>query len=227
MAKELALLREGDSVRVRKGVMCPDFEGLSIAGWQGRVVGSEQGEAGQAMVLIQWDSVTLSAMPETYLVDSEESGCDFMQMWLEVSEVEPAQRRDSEAEADRVAGVLEAKAMWLDMGAVGKRVLKVIGDADPDNPWESLEAWEKHLRTVLSFPFNATVVEFQERGPFEQGDRVQVLSIAGVDESMGVLVKLKHGFWKRTFPLCDLEAVPRTSPTHAALKDYCTWFANH
>jgi hypothetical protein len=27
---------ERDCVRVKQGVMCPDFEGLSIAGWQGR-----------------------------------------------------------------------------------------------------------------------------------------------------------------------------------------------
>ena len=51
MAKEAALVRDGDSVRVKQGVMCPDFEELSIAGWQGWVVESGQGEAGQATVL--------------------------------------------------------------------------------------------------------------------------------------------------------------------------------
>ena len=136
---------EGESVRVKPGIMCPDFEGLSIAGWQGRVISVER-EDDDIVVGIQWDSVTLSAMPEEYMADSEAQGCDCTEMYLRIADVEPAQARDDVAEAQRSARFMESNSLWTSMGAQGKRILGVIKGTDPDDPWEALQAWEKHLR---------------------------------------------------------------------------------
>lgn len=90
MAAQSEYFHEGDSVRVKQGVMCPDFEGLSLAGWQGRIINVERGEDDHVMVGIKWDSVTLSAMPEEYVADSEAQGCDCTEMYLGMADVESA-----------------------------------------------------------------------------------------------------------------------------------------
>jgi hypothetical protein len=217
---------EGDSVRVKQGVMCPGFKGLSLAGWQGRIIGVEREDNGEVLVGIQWDSLSLSAMPEKFLADCAAQGCDCTEFYLGVDDVEPAQARDTEAEVQRSARLVEFKSLWMDMGAQGKRILKVVGETDPDDPLEALEAWGKHLEKTLTFPFDARISEFQERGPLAEGDTVQVLAIADVDELMGVVVQYNRGWRKRVFPLCDLEVVPRKSPACLPVKDYCEWFAN-
>ena len=217
---------EGDSVRVKQGVMCPDFEGLSLAGWQGRIISVERGEDDDVMVGIKWDSVTLSTMPEEYVADSEAQGYDCTEMYLGMADVEPAQARDGEAEAQRSARLVESRSFWIGMGAQGKRILDVIGGTDADDPWEALEAWRKHLRKKLTFPLDAKVSEFQEHGPLADGDEVQVLAIEDVDDLMGVAVRIKRGWRKRVFPLCDLEVFPPESSAYLAVKDYCVWFAN-
>ncbi|MBE0556572.1 MAG: hypothetical protein IH628_05000 [Proteobacteria bacterium] len=102
MSKQTDRFSVGDFIRVKQGVTCPDFEGLSIAGWQGRIISIEQ-EDDDIVAGIQWDSVTLSAMPEEYVADSEAQGCDCTQMYLGIADVESAQARDDVAEAQRSA----------------------------------------------------------------------------------------------------------------------------
>lgn len=49
----------GDSVRVRKGVLCPDNDAVCLAGWQGRIFEIEDRD----LIGIRWDSITLKNMP--------------------------------------------------------------------------------------------------------------------------------------------------------------------
>jgi len=226
MAAQSDSLHEGDCVRAKQGVMCPDSEGLPLSGWQGRIISVERGEDDDVVVGIKWDSITLSAMPEEYMANSEAQGCDCTEMYLGMSDVEPAQARDDEAEAERSARLVESKSFWIGMGAEGKRILAVIGQTDLDDPWEAMEAWGKYLKETLTFPFDAKVSEFQERGPLAEGDEVRVLAVEDVDELLGVVVRIKRGWRKRVFPLCDLEAMSRKSPARLPVKDYCVWFAN-
>jgi preprotein translocase subunit YajC len=55
----------GNSVRVKQGIMSPDMEDLSISGWEGRVF-----EIEDDLITIELDSLTLSKMPEEYIIDS-------------------------------------------------------------------------------------------------------------------------------------------------------------
>jgi len=206
--------------------MCPDFGGLSLAGWQGRIIGVEQTDDGETCVGIRWDSATLAAMPDEYIADSEEQGCDCVEMYLRADEVESTRARDTEEEARHCAGQVQRRGFWLGMGARGKRVLDVVGETDPDDAEEMFEAWETHLKRALTFPLDAKVSEPQDRGRLAMGDNVQVLAITDVDDLRGVLVRIKCGWRKRDFPLCDLEIVPRKSPAYLPVEDYCVWFAN-
>lgn len=61
----------GDSVKVRKGIMCPDNESVSIGGWQGRIFEIDEDED---IVAIRWDSVTLKQLPIEYIKESEKDG---------------------------------------------------------------------------------------------------------------------------------------------------------
>lgn len=223
---QIGPLRKGDSVRVKAGVMCPDYERLSLAGWQGRVFEIQQEDDGRTTIGIQWDSITLAELPGDFLADCGEQGCEGIEMYLDADDVERAEARDTEKEACARAEAVRMKCFWLGAGAQGKRILDVIDGIDPDDEEALFTAWEAYMRKVLTLPFAATVCEPQERGPLDEGDEVQVLSSAGIDDPMGVLVKVRRGSRDYSFPLCDLEVVSRKSPAHRPVEDYRFWFAN-
>ena len=82
---------------------------------------------------------------------------------------------------------------------------------------------------MLQFPFEAESFEWQEEGPFQEGDQVTVVSIYEDEEGYdiyGMLVSLRHGYKKYEFPLCDLEVLDKSSPNYQPVKDYAIWFAN-
>lgn len=227
MSAARALFRKGSSVRVKAGIVCPDRESMSIADWQGRVIDTSETEGAEPTVGIVWDSVTLRAMPFEYVEDCERQGLGWAEMYLSPDEVEPAAARDSEAEAGRVRKGMEGRFHWLGLDEEGKRIFGVIGAVDPDDEWEMLKAWESHLKKTLSFPFDAKVSEYQERGPLREGDRVQVRTISNVlDDLAGVLVEVRLGSQEHVFPLCDLTVVGKKSKNHLPVNDYCVWFAN-
>ena len=63
-SKRFAKFKVGDAVVVNEGVMCPDFEGLSIAGWQGFLL---EGESKAENVKLHWDEQTLRNMSTEYI----------------------------------------------------------------------------------------------------------------------------------------------------------------
>jgi len=210
-------LKVGDSVKVKKGILCPDEDTLCIGGWQGRIFEIEDDTAG-----IRWDSITLQQMPHAYIKKSEKEGLGWTEMYLGTDEIEPASPRDTESEAERVADLLESKYCWLGReDAEDQRIYKVVADAD-----EPEEAWHEYLSKQLTFPFEAQVYEPQDRGHFKRGDKVMVHRISDVDDHYGILVDVTQGRKRSVFPLCDLEVLDKKSKNYTPVKDYCVWFAN-
>ena len=208
----------GDSAKVKKDIMCPDDDSVSIGGWQGRVFET----ADDDIVGIRWDSITLKQIPREYIKQSEKEGLGWAEMYLSANEIEPASPLDSEETADHVRNEMESTSLWLDEGEEGERILNVIADAENE-----LEAWDEHLRQVLTFPFDAEVSEPQDRGPLHEDDNIRVQGIIDPDEYCGVLVKvITTGGQHLAFPLCDLTTLDRKSPNYIPVKDYCVWFAN-
>jgi len=216
--------KEGDSVKVRNGVMCPDYKDLCIAGWQGRVIDVGETDDGEVLVDIAWDSVTLKAMPGAYIEGSEEDDCT--EMTLLADEVELASPRDSEDDAEAAREELRDRYSWLGEGEEGRRIHAVVSGADPDDDMALLDAWETHLRKTLKFPFTAKVSEYQEHPPPHEGDKMEVMRIVDMDDLVGLLVRAKHGNKEFVFPLCDLTVVDKKSPNYQPVKDYRVWFAN-
>ncbi|NQE53216.1 hypothetical protein C5S29_06450 [ANME-1 cluster archaeon GoMg3.2] len=59
MKKKRTSLKIGDSVKVKEGMPCPDFEDLCIGGWQGRVSEIGEDDDSNDFICIRWDSITL------------------------------------------------------------------------------------------------------------------------------------------------------------------------
>src|SRR5215831_776397 len=79
----------GAIVRVKDGVMDPDYDGYSIGGWSGTIIAFETWQQ-TPMALIEWDAST-----QRDRIDPEvrrraaRQGVSVAQMWLQLSECEP------------------------------------------------------------------------------------------------------------------------------------------
>jgi hypothetical protein len=213
----------GDSVRVKSHRKDPDLN-IDIGGWQGRI--SEINER-ENLICIDWDSITLQNMPSALIAECEEEGLGWDQMYLGLDEVDLVEARDTEADVDRVLDRLEAQHRYDYLGSAGQRLQRILAGVDSDDHWAVFKAWDKHLRQVLKFPFEAEVSELLMRGPLRIGDRVRVQEIVDVDDaSYGIIVKLKLGRKTYHFPLCDLQAIDERSSNYQIIQDYAVWFAN-
>jgi hypothetical protein len=213
-------------VVVKPGAVDTEY-GYDLSGWQGRVIENHYTDAeGNPYVTIAWDSITLKQMSNEIIQRCEEDGLDWSSMGLYASEVAPASPRDKIHQVERVKAELEEKHQMDHLGEEGKRIQQVLNSATRRGETGAFAAWEKYLNTNLTFPFEAEVSEWQDRGPLRTGERVSVLEIEIVDDSYGVIVAVKTKHGRYDFPLCDLEAFPNTSSNYQPVKDYVVWFAN-
>jgi hypothetical protein len=221
--RESPVLQVGDSVMVKPGILDPDF-GIEIDGWQGRI--SVIGVGQRDTIMIARDSVTLRHMPDSVIKQSIEQGLDWTQMGLKAHEIELTSPRDTEKDVSRAIDELSRKHAWDWLGEQGKRVGKILTGVDSNDEMSMLDAWEDHLAEHLSFPFEAEVSGYQERGPLQAGDRVKVHCIFDVDDLYGVIVRLRHGRRQYYLPLCELKVTDQHSPNYQLVGDYAVWFAN-
>ena len=215
-------LRLGDSVRVKVGYADDDFD-LDIGGWQGRI--TEIIDEGKTVV-ISWDSVTVRNFPKTYLADCAEQGFGWSEYYIGVDDVEPTSPRDKTEDVNEISGELENEYHWHMIGPEGEDIRQVLAGIDPEDERAQMERWGEHLEKVLTFPFEAKVTEFQDRGPLRGGDIIQVHGITHVDGHYGVTVNLGHGRKAYDFPLCDLTPTDEASSNYTPVCTYAVWFAN-
>lgn len=222
-------MKIGTAVKVKEGILEPDTEAFSIGGWQGRIVDIRDGENEPTVIDIEWDSITLQNMPTHFIDACEEEGLDWTRMGLYPEDVEPTVARDSEEMVNTVREELEDEHLhrysWL--GEQGTRISAILQGIQPHDDLGAITRWGVYLEQHLSFPFDAEVEEWQERGPLRTGDRVKVKNISLIDDLYGVIVALRRGREKFDCPLCELAALETTSSNAQLIKDYRVWFANH
>lgn len=222
-------IKVGGSVVVKDGIMCPDMESLSIAGWQGRVSDVFVGDDKEILVNVEWDSITLRSLPEGYVKQSEEEGLDWASMNLLISEVKPIQPRDTEKDVQSAIEELSdlpSFHSWNFLGEEGARISSVLEGLDQDDTYACMEAWSEHLEEVLVFPFDAVIADGDNRGPLKVGDQIRVHGIELVDDLYGIIVNVRLGRRKYAHPLCNLEVLDKKSPNYQNVMDYAVWFAN-
>ena len=70
---------EGVRIRVKEAVTSPEFPEVSLAGWTGSVV-EVTGKAPAQKLIIEWDDVTMAAMPAEYV-----SRCEAQQLFYRMA----------------------------------------------------------------------------------------------------------------------------------------------
>ena len=78
----------GDKVRVKYGVIDPDFPDIPLGGWTGTVTEVEQADD-QITYEIKWNKRTLNGMHPVYLKRCERDGLEMESMWLGEEDIEP------------------------------------------------------------------------------------------------------------------------------------------
>src|ERR671927_534324 len=74
----------GDSVRVKDGVMDPDYDGYCIGGWSGTIIAFETWEQ-TPMALIEWDTSTQrDRLAPEVRQRAASQGLSVAQMWLQL-----------------------------------------------------------------------------------------------------------------------------------------------
>ena len=224
MKSQSSQIKLGDVVRVKAGVTDPDNPNIDWGGWYGRVVEIDPPGSTQRFVLIELDSVTLKTLSPESIRQCEEQGLNWRQLGLYVEDVELAEARDTIADVKRVQRELESQHEWDYLGEQGQRIQAIVGGIKGE--WKQMQAWAKHLESALTFPFEAEVAEWQERGPLRAGDMLRVLDIMDVDDTYGVIVLCRSGRHVYHSMLADLEVADRNSPNHQLVDDYSVWYAN-
>jgi hypothetical protein len=103
------------------------------------------------------------------------------------------------------------------------RIMDLLGDAKDER--QSLRVWKDLLVDELDVPFIAEVSEYYMLGPLKRGDRVQVTGVAGDDPLYGVLVDVKSGQERYSFPLCNLVVWEQGDvDNYQLVADYTVWF---
>jgi len=77
----------GTTVRVKEGVVVPEYPEFSCAGWTGSVV-ELSGKKKNPKYIIEWDEKTLGEIPDEYREKCEEAGMYFRMACLMGNELE-------------------------------------------------------------------------------------------------------------------------------------------
>ncbi len=210
-----------DTIVVKHGVKDPDLN-ADIGGWRGRISEIQDDN----LVCVNWDSITLKEMPTSVIKKCEQEGWGWNQMYLDTSDIELTDPRDTKMEVKSIISKLHAEYAWIHLGEEGERIQSVLSGIAPDDYWNAFKAWEKYLKSKLKFPFKAIVEEFQERGPMKAGNKVTVHGISEIEELYGVLADIEYKRKNYIFPLADLEVIEKSSSNYLPIKDYVVWFAN-
>lgn len=218
-------LKLQDSVIVKKGIKEPDLE-FEIGGWQGRIIEIDtNSDANNTLITIEWDSITLKKIPSNYIEDSEIEGLDWENMVLYESELEKTEPRDNITDVEETQSLLSTKYYWSSFGNEGKRISKILNNANPNDEIECYEKWKEHLKKKINFPISA-IVSDSENSFIKNGDKVLIKSLEDIFEMYGIIASIIFNGTKYEFPLCDLEVIDEKKEVFQLIDDYRTWFAN-
>jgi len=156
----------GDTVRVKDGVMDPDYDGYWIGGWSGEIIALDTWEQ-MPMALIAWDAST-----QRDRIDPEvrrraaSQGLSVAQMWLHLSEfervelVKGGQRSEGQP---RAQGVEESAAPWTppSCGHTYPDVLRLRDEVRADGTFVRLTDCRYCGRAEIPFPASILAEELR------------------------------------------------------------------
>jgi hypothetical protein len=156
----------GDSVRVKDGVMDPDYDGYCIGGWSGEIIALDTWEQ-MPMALIAWDAST-----QRHRIDPEvrrramSQGLSVSQMWVHLSECERVDRVKGAARSGvqpREQGVEPTAASWTppSCGHGYPDVLRLRDEVRADGTFVRMTDCRHCGRAAIPFPASILAEELR------------------------------------------------------------------
>ena len=234
-------MKKGDSVKVKKGVMSPDYEDLKIEGWQGRIT-----ELDNDTVTIELDSISLDGLSKEYIIDSIVEEVDFEYICLGRDEIEIVKPRDSQNDTLIKQKEINAK---FSQDEEENRISDILKSDDTSVNTKNQKIYLEYLINKIQKPCLLTGMEdFEWEEPYLFGgwsqkeyaklkltqpsytDQFELLGF--VDELnvwKGILVKVKRVADNKEFvlPLWDLKVMDDKSPNYLLVSDYSSWMTNY
>ena len=220
----------GDRVRVKRGVVDPNFPDLPLGGWAGTVKEVDRSSV-PTMYLVEWSERTLESVHPVFRKRRERDGLEHEAMWLEGKDIEL--ETGGPAPIERPTGVPRPLREHDQDDRVRAALGSTSDDPLPDVSEETLLAYHKYLEAKLSFPLRGSYS--QETGPME--DTTYSIAVTGLvdpgehdcDESYGLFcgaLVSSRGRRGIDLPLGKVE-VEAGDPNRQLVDDYGYWFWNH
>jgi hypothetical protein len=223
-------LEIGDAVRVKDGVMDPDYEDQCIGGWTGVIVEIDD-SVEPPLLLVAWDEDTLTDLiGEAVLERAERHGLEGDSIWLDMMEVERADLAQGSQipQPARLDAQLRADLEAFDAEAA-ERIADVFGlsaaEDIPEVTEASLAAYHQHLSTHLRFPFMVEYIEDAETLE-ETSWTLLLTALAALDECDvidGLLCEGRREPNLVLVPLAEID-VEEDTPNAQFITDYQKWF---
>jgi hypothetical protein len=227
-AKSAPRFGPGDAVRVKPGVIDPDFPDIPFGGWAGTV--AEIHPKGPTMYLVCLNERTLKNIHPVYLKRCERDGLEADQVWL--LEVDLEQDTGGPVEIEQPAKIVTRP---LNMKHQDDRIRAIFGltsdDPLPEPDDDSLQTYFEYLAGKLSLPFDAKYSA--ATGLFRSKPRaVNILELLDPDEfpadECGLLCGARSDKAYVMLPLIDIKLTKgnQGNPNKGLVEDFSYWFAN-
>ncbi len=188
----------GDSVRVRAGVLDPDFPDIPLAGWAGEVADID--ETSPPLYLIRWSAETLSKVTPAYTVRCEREVMDGDETWL--------LGKDLEADAGGQLAIVPPQKLSprpLESDDSEDRVRAIFGltgdDPLPKIDQASLRRFHEYFTKNLNLPQPA---QFDDAPGHELLVLRCLLPLEDDAEEEGIVVEVLHEDRIETVPLYEV-----------------------
>jgi hypothetical protein len=218
----------GSRVRVKAGTTDPDFPGIPLGGWTGKVREIRQ-EPPATDYLVGWDRYTLNSVHPVYRSRCERKDLDPESMWLVEDELEP-----DGGEPARIEQPTAIVPLPLSPDDERDRIRAALGLKSGDDPippvdLESLRRYHHFLVAHLSFPVRGKLGS--AIGPHR--DTVSPISVIGLidagdycpDEASGLICQAVQKGRRIEYPLANV-LVDADDPNRQIVDDYLLWFSN-
>jgi hypothetical protein len=191
--------RVGAKVRVKLGVIDPDFSDIPLGGWTGTVKEVEQADD-ETTYDIKWDKRTLGAIHPIYRKRCERDGLELQSMWLGEEDIEP-----DDGSPVSMVQPMQIKTASLSEKDQADRVRMALGmthdDPLPNVSRKTLLLYYRYLTANLMFPFKAKT---ESDGTSLTVHRLTDPKKDELEEEEGLLCEARDRQTTFTIPLSEL-----------------------
>lgn len=215
-------LKIGNSVRVKDGVMDGEFPEFALGGYQGRIADISKDDTGMVLISVEWDSLSLRQLPNSYIEQSIEAELDWSINVFGDDQLEIVTPRDKEVDVEHALADLES-LHWWDGLEYKTQICSVLDGCDPADDEECGKAWHQHLSQQLILPTKMIMSEEAVAvGKYKPNSLISVVSLHDYDSLGGIMVGTEDG---TEIPLCDLLPLENAPQNQVELLlSYTEWF---